>query len=520
MSAPLAPSVALYPPGDLLVAPYLMEGFDEAVIREFMAYLTPENLFIEIAGPDVDTNQVDPWFDVPYRLEAYTPPQPDPQNPQLALPGANRFLPEDTTVKPAAKEKPRLLTSKPGLSIWGATDTSFKTPRASTYLKLAVDGGFTHPQDLAYAHLFARLVRDALNAQAYAAQLAGLGYNIKANGLGFELSVTGYNDKQHVLLDELLTAVAQLEPDPDRVVLFRDELARDWRNFSSERPFLQTYSGINHLLLSTSWPPAMLADAASNMTAEGLAAWRADRLDGFAAEMLIYGNVDAADFEAAKTTLTRRVTLRDLARFEPQVVKLTDTPPSTYPLDIDHDDAAVTLYVQGADSSFEERALFGLAAQILSSPFFTSLRTEQQLGYVVMTAPWVLRTTPGLVFIVQSPVAGPDAITASTEEFLAAFRNTVQLMTQEELDAQKQGFIARLTEKDKTLFARSRRYWADLELGFESFDSREQIAQSAAEIDKDTFLAFYDRLLQVATKHRLVLYSNGQFGGSVSGAAD
>jgi secreted Zn-dependent insulinase-like peptidase len=272
----LAPSMALYPPEDLLVAPYLMERFDEELINRFMGYLTPENVFIEIAGPDVDTNKVDPWFDVPYRLDATTPPRADAMELTLALPDVNRFLPKNTTVKALTQEKPRLLKHQPGLSVWGATDTSFGTPRASTYVELAVDGGFTEPQDLAYAHLFARLVRDELNAQAYAAELAGLGHSISANGIGFEIAVSGYNDNQHVLLDELLTTMAELEPDPDRVTLFTNELARDWRNFSSERPFLQTYSGINHLLLSTSWPPAMLADAANNMTPKGLAARRRD----------------------------------------------------------------------------------------------------------------------------------------------------------------------------------------------------------------------------------------------------
>jgi secreted Zn-dependent insulinase-like peptidase len=234
--------------------------------------------------------------------------------------------------------------------------------------------------------------------------------------------------------------------------------------------------------------------------------------------MLIYGNVDEVDFKRATESLTRRIAVRDFSSYKPQVVKLGKAAPSTYPLEIDHDDSAVTLYVQGANDSFEERALFGLAGQILSSPYFTSLRTEQQLGYVVMAAPWVLRTTPGLVFIVQSPVAGAEAITASTESFLKDYRDTLQAMSEADLDAQKQGFISRLTEKDKTLFARSRRYWTDLELGFESFDSREQIAQSAATIDRETFLTFYDRLIQAATDHRLVLYSDGQFGGSVSGA--
>lgn len=514
----LAPSMALYPPEDLLAAPYLMQGFDETLIRRFLSYLTPENVFVEIAGPDVETTNVDPWFDVPYRVAPLSPPDTHTTDFVLQLPDVNRFLPEETTVKPLAEDKPAIVARAEGLKVWGATDTSFGTPRASTYVRLAVDGGFTNPRDLAYAHLFARLVRDELNPQAYAAELAGLSYSISADGIGFELSISGYDDNQDVLLDEMLAAVVDLTPDPDKVALFREELSRDWRNFRSERPFLQTYSGVSHLLLSTSWPPAMLADAADKMTAESLATWREERLGSFSAQVLVHGNVDGGDFAQVAATLTERLPLRRFASYQPTVVKLDDSAPLTYPLEIDHNDAAVTLYVQGANDSIEERALFGLAAQMLSSPYFTALRTEQQLGYVVMTAPWAVRNTPGLVFVVQSPVTGADTITASTEAFLRDYRKTLDALTEDELDAQKQGFIARLTEQDKTLFARSRRYWLDLELNFLNFDSREQIAAAAAVINRQSFVAFYDRLMRAATRQRLVLYSDGQFGGTVPGA--
>ncbi|WP_315982825.1 hypothetical protein [Aliamphritea spongicola] len=41
----------------------------------------------------------------------------------------------------------------------------------------------------------------------------------------------------------------------------------------------------------------------------------------------------------------------------------------------------------------------------MEAPFYTSLRTEQQLGYVVFATPLQMQDVPGLAFVVQSPTA-------------------------------------------------------------------------------------------------------------------
>ena len=69
----------------------------------------------------------------------------------------------------------------------------------------------------------------------------------------------------------------------------------------------------------------------------------------------------------------------------------------------------------------------------------------------------------------------------------------------------------RLREKDKNLVDRSQRYWSDLDVGFTTFDSRDQIATQIENIDKDQLIAFYDHLLDLERRQRLVIYSRGKF---------
>ena len=68
-----------------------------------------------------------------------------------------------------------------------------------------------------WCRLYAALVTDALNEYSYDADLAGLTYSFEASSLGFYVSVSGYNDKLHVLLRDVLENAKNLEVRADRL---------------------------------------------------------------------------------------------------------------------------------------------------------------------------------------------------------------------------------------------------------------------------------------------------------------
>jgi secreted Zn-dependent insulinase-like peptidase len=521
----ISPSMNLHPIEDVLIAPYLMEGFDADLIERLLGYLTPDNVLIEISGPDVDTDQVEKWFQVPYRIAAAFPagtsvhaPTPDPTKTSmdLALPPRNPFIPERLEVLGSHEEPPHLSHEQPGIAIWVARDTSFGVPRASVQLQLATPGGFTTAADAAYADLYSRLVQDALNSYAYPALMAGLGYTIGADTTGYRIGVHGYSDKLSLLLDHVLTAFSQLELDAERIALYKSQLLQDWGNFSNERPYAQAYASLGHLLIDGRWAPADLAEAIADVNLERLEAWRIRHQERFNVLGLITGNVALESAGELAEALEQSLPLADFPTTMANVVTL-DSRQLTHVLHPEHDDAAMVLYVQGQSDSIAERALYGLSGQLLRAPYFTDLRTEQQLGYAVNAGNVMLRRRPGVLFIVQSPVAGPEQLVEKTEAFLASFRDTLATMSDADFDANKQGLITRLLERDQNLAQRRGRYWNDLELGLTDFDTRTRIAEAVAEIEKSAYLDFFDTLRDRAGNSRLVIYSPGRFDEQVPG---
>ena len=348
--------------------------------------------------------------------------------------------------------------------------------------------------------------------------MAGLSYDIDVQSNGFLITVAGYDDKQPLLLGRILEVFANFAPSQEKVADYREELRRSWQNFVAGRPYEQALATLSQVMVAGGWPPAQLSDALADVTPQSLATWQKDRLNRYGALLLMHGNVSSE--EAAHVARVVSSTLHlDAIQAPSNIVAKLPASDFTFPLTIDNADSAMVMYLQGADESFAQRALFGLTSQVLRTAYYNELRTEQQLGYVVLVTPSVLRRVPGIAFVVQSPVAGAGKVLDVSQTFLTQYRKTLAEMSADEFTAYKQGLIGRLRERDKNLADRSLRFWSDLDVGFTTFDSREQIAQQIEQIDQAQLLAFYDRLLDQAQKQRLVIYSLGKFDTSPPGEA-
>ncbi|MEZ5557216.1 MAG: insulinase family protein [Pseudomonadales bacterium] len=505
----VAPRLAEYPPQDVLVAPYLMTDFDPDLIKDYLYYLQIDNVLVEIAGPDVQTDQRERWFDVPYSLEQRRPRTAPVAVADLQLPEPNPYLPEDLSLLADDPEPPARTVRADGLALWTDRDTSFGVPKADVFLSIGVRDGLESARDQALAQLYRRLVDDALSETVYPAYLAGLGYTLDVDGYGFELNVGGYSDGQLNLLRTVLEGFTGLTIDPQRFAALKAELLRELGNYREERPYSQTYGALGYLLLSSRWPPEALISALEDVTVADLNSWRSTRLGAFNVVGLQHGNVDAADAAQLVDVLDTTLPLAAVARLQPQVHELDAR--VRYDIPIDHDDASMVLYVQDPDSSYASRAASALATQLLRQAYFTSLRTEQQLGYVVTITNPTLRDRSGLAFVVQSPVASAARLESLTLGFLEQERPALEDMSEADFERYKQGLVVLLTEQDKNLTERGQRYWSDLLLGVTTFDSNARIANAVAALDKQDMLAFLDRFDERLERARLIVYNRGKF---------
>lgn len=505
----MAPRIDRFPPGDLLVAPYLMEAFDADLITEYLEYVHADNMIVEIVSDSIEGELVEPWFRVPYSLSRTTAERTATPEPSLALPQPNPYLPGQLDLNEEDEVEAELTIDQPGIRIWLDQDVSYGAPRANTYLELAVTGGFVTPAERAKAQLYRLLVEDALSEVVYPAYLAGLGYGLGISDAGFEVSIGGYQDKQHTLLGTVMDALLNTQIDTGKFDNFKKGLIRDWGNTKKDRPFSQAFSALADVLRSGRWPRDMLVDALTPVTPEQLAAWRNNLLNGFHVQGLTHGNVDQDDVTDLANLISQTLPVATHPIKRASVEELDRA--LRLQLPVDHNDAAMVLHIQDEDDSFRSRALSSLAAQILHNAYFLELRTQQQLGYVVSVSNRPVVNRGGISFIVQSPVKSSAGLESATREFLDAFIERWQDVPEEELAQQKAGLINRLTQSPKNLNDKSQRYWGDLVRGHLTFDSREQIADEVASLTREDMAAFWQRLSDKFSTERLIVFTQGKF---------
>ena len=87
-----------------------------------------------------------------------------------------------------------------------------------------------------------------------------------------------------------------------------------------------------------------------------------------------------------------------------------------------HIDSSVCLYFQADTTDYANYALFELLSHIIHIPFFEDIRTNQQLGYKVSVFNYMLNTTAGLAFTVESDVKSAAYVYEKINAFLQHYR--------------------------------------------------------------------------------------------------
>ena len=145
---------------------------------------------------------------------------------------------------------------------------------------------------------------------------------------------------------------------------------------------------------------------------------------------------------------------------------------------IEHPDRSWVAYFTQSNTSVEQEALLRLLGQMVQTPFYTELRTQRQLGYIVFAGYMPMLNQPGLVFTVQSPDTTPQAIEAAAFEFFEGFLKDLDQMSPEAFEDFKAAVLSDLTQEDTSLSARSTRFWRSLGLLDYEFDRRNQVIRA------------------------------------------
>ncbi|CDO73578.1 hypothetical protein BN946_scf185014.g48 [Trametes cinnabarina] len=508
----------------ILSAPQLVEEWDEndpinggeREMREMLDMLRIERsrtvlmaqaeVYERVRGKDLKWDK-EPWYGTPYYVERlseeFVKKANEPNDlKELSLPGPNEFIPTNLDVdkrevaQPA--KRPILIRETPLSSLWHKKDDQFWVPKAQVIMDIRSPVSNSSARAFVMTRLFADLVTDSLTEFAYDADLAGLSYYFGAHSLGLYVTLSGYNDKLHVLAKHVLERVRNHKVNIDRLEVMKDQAKRDYENFFLGQPYRLSDYYARYMLTEREWTMSELLQEIPTISTEEMQKHIVSLLDKLNLKMLVVGNMHKdeacrlaemaedmlqASSIAASEVIERSLVLPSGSNF----VWQTAVPNKEEP------NSSLTYYMHvGKTTNSRTRASTALLAHILSEPAFNVLRTREQLGYIVSASQWNLTGggQTGLRVVVQSE-RQPAYLEQRVEAFLREMDEKLQTMSEEEFQEHRTALQKRWREAPKNLGEEVNRYWGHIEQGYLDFYRRDNDANLLDNITREDILALF-----------------------------
>ena len=385
---------------------------------------------------------------------------------------------------------------------------------------------YENPRAAVLSELYTQLVQDRLSEYSYAAEIAGLYYSMRNTTSGVALSVAGYTHK----LPALLATVADGLSSPDKLAAkefarFKDKFARDLRNFDKEQAYQHAAYAGSVLLNLPRWHIDDKLKEVDVLTVEDVRAHAERVLRSASLETLVTGNATPDMAHAYARAVRERIGAMQPAAvldssLVPRVVKLPRRSESFFMQpgrDPDNVNSAIELMLQVGPDDPLTLAPLHVIAQIAQEPCFNTLRTEQQLGYIVFCG---TRSDNGIValrVIVQSSRADPHVLDDRIERFLQQLEGIIGDMSEAALQQNIDAVLMHLLEKDKTGASEARRWANEIELHVYRFSRAVELAAAVAQVTKKDVQRFFREYLgrDAPQRRKLVV---GIFGAKHKGA--
>lgn len=486
-----------HPVTDVNHGAYRLDYFDKPAVDSILTALTPQNARIFVVGPDQSTDREAFFYQTPYSVRPIETADATRWAglalTDVRLPDLNSFVPDDFSLAPQAGSIPRRIVDKPGLTVWRAGSQFRHEPKAILMTRLQSASIASTLEQTAMQGVLLELWDQAQAGLKYQAQEAGLGVSVSGDE-GLVIRIDGFNQHQADVLAQVLTFLDQ----PVAQAAFEQAKAEQLRgltNLKKQGLFGQAMGIMQDLVKTPSWDDAALEAVTRSVTLDGFTAYVRDLRRDLRCTVFGFGNVTESDLRAVARSLTPYLGPKAgeppyASRVAPKAGVVADYRKSSEL----EDSALVELFLDPAPGP-EAKARMLLLEGLLSTRFYTQLRTEEQLGYVASTFPLMFAHAAGIGFGVQSPILGAAGLADRFESFYFRGLRQLRSVSTEEFEAVRQGLLASLTKTPDTLSEEFGWLETDLRLGNPAFDGRAKMIRALKRATLEQVVRAYETLV-------------------------
>lgn len=489
----LATRLNRYPAQDILALGAIYAGFDQQKVTKILQKFRPENALIQITAPEIKGNKRTKYFDVSYRTSHPTAQSLSTLQgsdatlaAQMQLPDENPFVATDLSLTNVPADNATLNEKLAnGVELFYHHNTEFSVPRSVTNIALQPAMSLTVKEKVAMK-LLAKILNEQLSTEFYQGSVAGLSASFLPTETYLKLDLSGYQQKMPIMVNTMLQKLQHFNVTPELFAREKKTYVESLQNVATQMPYRQAFTHLGNTLLKNPTIVERLT-ALQALSLNDLTQVHKALLAKMAVRMLVYGNNTPEQARALSDELAKTLTQTNLqAKWRyPTVYQIKKDEQNVF--DVKHQDNATVLYLQG-QTGIEALANAKLLAKMMSSPFFNSLRTEKQLGYIVFATNYPVNRQAGIVFAVESPTADLAKISAEITAFNKQFAKDLNNLGANKFMTFKKALITELRQPAQNLNEAAGYYWGDIVATGQTTSERLALADALQNLKRETFI--------------------------------
>ena len=510
----LAAAMQDYPIENVIDAPYRFDGFNQEAVDTLLSQLVAERSNVWFISQEEPTDKELQFYVAPHSVEEWLPRDTSAalalvDRLGLTLPSQNALLPERFDIK----SPPQVATAvevADNVTFWLKGSENFEgLPKGFTRIQINTPKAFNDVDSFVYLALWESLYNLKQARLATEASVAGMSLSMSA-GSGVSLTMSGFTDKQPELLSR---ALAGLRVEATELELGQavERYLRSIENAKRAFPYTRLSPLLGLLTREGQFTDSALALSAAKATLTDLEAFIDATLSESHVRGFFFGNYDEADVISTYERMAKVVSASPKAGYARADV-YDPQPGATYLLnrDVPVEDLGMLYAFAAPQASVKNRALSRILARHLRVRAFETLRTEEQLGYAAGGGSLDLYQHPMVIFYIQTPVKGPQAMLDRFNQYTIEYREELANLSQDSFEKFKAGVLTSLTEPPKNLSSEAGPFASDWAIENYDFDSRDELITAVESATLDDVRAFFDSTVFSEERSRLVIQLRGK----------
>lgn len=522
-----ASSMTNYPVTDFLERNFLLSEYSPKDFKRFVDYLTPEKAHVIVASQSEKVKDREDIFGVEYS-SAVIPPEVLSAKMDMKTfiyPEQNKYIPNDFSLVKSVRKihKPEMSTLPDDRgSIAIQTDTELGIAKST--LRLYVISSIEHNvRNKVLMDLYVQGKREEQREWSYPISEARADFGISSiKGDELAIDIAGYSQRLMTIFNDGLQnpstnhAVHKLGISEKIFEDIKDRYKRDLLNIdevvaysrlSLEAGSIADSKGINWREYVKVVDSIKLADV-QNFIAQFFATIH---VKGFA-----YGNIEKESVDKCIQKLyevTQAKPLSATAALQKDSMFRVVPVGKKYSVVVSgrNNNHAHLAFYRLANWTIDTHARGLLLDQMLSQPFFTELRTKQQLGYVARSGVATHSGYVGLTSMIQSSQTGSKELQEKAHAFLSAFlKEKSQSLTDDEIKPFKESIINELLLVPNTLNERAGQFFVAADKYNGRFTIRNDIADAIKKVSAKDLKEFISNTFFAENTGQLVFYYSGK----------